>query len=61
MLFAPDFSIHRAAIIPIAVVKARVRRSSHTNSDVFHLRDDVWQLPDVADVTEQLRSVVSSV
>jgi len=38
-----------------------VRRSSRTNSDVFHLRDDVWQLPDVADVTEQLRSVESSV
>lgn len=60
-LFAPDFSIHRAALIPIAVVKERVRRSSHTNSDVFYLRDDVWPLAGVTDVTDQLKSVAGDV
>jgi hypothetical protein len=58
VLFAPDFSVHRAALIPIDVVKLRVRRSSHTNSDVLHLRDDVWLAPGVVDVTEALRETV---
>lgn len=57
-LFAPDFSVHRAALIPIDVVKSRVRRSSHTNSDVLHLRDEVWSIPGVVDVTEVLRESV---
>ena len=55
VLFAPDFSVHRAALIPIDVVKPRVRRSSHTNSDVLHLRDEVWSVPGVVDVTQALR------
>lgn len=57
VLFASDFSIHRAGLIPAAVVKSRVRRSGHTNSDVFHLRDDVWTIPGVIDVTDRLRHV----
>jgi hypothetical protein len=55
-LFAPSFSVHRAALIPIDVVRTRVRRSSHTNSDVFHLRDNVWSMPAVIDVTDELRA-----
>ena len=60
VLFAPDFTVHRAATIPIAVIRSRVRRSSHTNSDVFHLRDDVWQLSGVTDVTDRLRHVAET-
>ena len=59
VLFTSDFSIHRAALIPIAVVATRVRHSSHTNSDIFRLTDDVWALADVIDVTEELRAVAS--
>lgn len=58
VLFAPDFSVHRAALIPIDVVKLRVRRSSHTNSDVLHLRDEVWLAPGVVDVTGAFRETV---
>lgn len=57
VLFAPDFSVHRAALIPIDVVRSRVRRSSHTNSDVLHLRDEVWSVAGVVDVTEALREI----
>ena len=59
VLFTSDFSIHRAALIPIAVVATRVRHSSHTNSDIFRLTNDVWALADVVDVTEELRAVAS--
>lgn len=61
VLFAGDFSIHRAALIPIAMVKTRARPSSHTNSHVFHLRDEVWALPDVVDVTDKLRAASGAI
>lgn len=54
VLFSADFSIHRAALIPIDGVRARVRRSAHTNSDVLHLRDEVWSACGVIDVTDRL-------
>ena len=59
VLFSPDFSVHRAALIPIDVVRARVRRSAHTNSDVLHLRDEVWSARGVVDVTDRLRAAES--
>mgnify|MGYP001287941496 CR=1 FL=1 len=59
VLFTSDFSIHRAALIPVAVVATRVRHSSHTNSDIFRLTDDVWSLANVIDVTAELRAVAS--
>jgi hypothetical protein len=57
VLFSSDFSIHRAALIPVDVVRGRVRRSAHTNSDVLHLRDDVFAASGVIDVTDRLRAV----
>lgn len=59
VLFTSDFSVHRAALIPIAVVATRVRHSSHTNSDIFRLSDDVWAITGVIDVTEKLSAVAS--
>lgn len=61
ILFESEFLVHRAALIPIALVKARVRRSAHTNSDVFHLSDDIWSQPGVIDVTAQLRATAVKV
>ncbi|MBR2536592.1 MAG: hypothetical protein IKE66_11020 [Hyphomicrobium sp.] len=61
VLFTSDFSVHRAALIPIAVVATRVRHSSHTNSDIFRLTDDVWGITGVIDVTEQLRAVANTI
>jgi hypothetical protein len=50
-----DFQVLRAAIIPIAVVRERSVHVSHTNSWKFLLRDDVWYLPGVRDVTVKLK------
>ena len=60
VLFAPDLSVHRPALVPINIVKARVRRSSHTNSGVLHLRDDVWSIPGVVDVTQTVRAAAAA-
>jgi hypothetical protein len=60
VLFDDDYSVVRAAIIPFAVVKARAKRVEHTNSWRFLLRDDLWAIEGVADVTARLRAAVRS-
>jgi hypothetical protein len=57
-LFAEDYSVLRAAIIPYAVVEVRARFIKHTNSHKFILHDDVWGAPGVRDVTAELQAVV---
>ncbi|MCX7560959.1 hypothetical protein OS190_15430 [Sulfitobacter sp. F26204] len=57
VLFAADFSVLRACLIPHAAVLENTRSSSHTNSHLFYLRDAVWDWPEVIDVTAKLRVV----
>lgn len=57
VLFAADYTILRAAIIPAAVVAERASFVKHTNSHRFLLRDDVWTARGVRDVTEELKAV----
>ena len=57
VLFSEDYSIFRAALIPICVVRSEARIASHTNSHRFLLRDSVWEIEAVTDVTEQLKNV----
>ncbi|TVR11503.1 MAG: hypothetical protein EA385_01255 [Salinarimonadaceae bacterium] len=57
VLFRPDYTVQRAAIIPHALVLENSRYMEHTNSWKFLLRDVAWTWPGVEDVTEQLRSV----
>ena len=56
VLFESDYSVMRAAIIPHNIVVQRSRFSKHTNSSIFFLDDAVWQLPNVQDITAELRS-----
>ena len=56
VLFNPDFSVHRAAIIPVDVVKSRATWSKHTNSHKFFLKDAVWSESSVMDVTSRLQA-----
>ena len=57
VLFDEDYSVMRAAVIPHAVALARATFVARTNSHRFLLRDDVWNAPDVRDVTRELRAV----
>ena len=57
VLFAEDYEVFRAAIVPYAVVETRAKFIEHTNSHKFILRDDVWTVPEVRDVTAELRAV----
>ena len=55
LLVNEDFQVLRAAVVPIAVIRERSVHVTHTNSWKFLLRDDVWTVPDVRDVTAPLR------
>jgi len=57
VLFAEDYSVKRAAIIPSEVAAKRASFVKRTNSHRFLLRDDVWDAPGVRDVTAELRAV----
>lgn len=58
VIFNLDYSIWRAAIIPYDLVNETAYATSHVNGHRFMLRDNVWDAPDVRDVTEDLRRVV---
>lgn len=55
VIFADDFIVHRAALVPIETVRERARWSKHVNGWLFNLDDAVWALPGVKDVTTKLR------
>jgi len=56
VVFADDFTVYRAALVPIAIVRDRARWSKHVNGWLFNLDDTVWRLPGVVDVTTQLQA-----
>lgn len=57
VLFNEDFSVMRAALIPFDVVKEHAVFVKHTNGWKFVLRDSVWALAGVEDISERLRQV----
>jgi len=61
VLVDENFQVIRAALVPIAVVSAESVHVTHTNSWKFLLRDNVWNLPDVRDVTDELRAVALTI
>ncbi len=60
VLFDHHYRVLRAALIPVATVKQHVTYVGHTNSNKFILRDEIWSIPGVEDVTEQLISVYNA-
>jgi hypothetical protein len=54
VLFNADFSVMKGCLIPYAVIKEHGKHNEHVNSHRFLLRDSVWALPGVRDITEAL-------
>lgn len=54
VLFNDDFTIHRACCIPYEVVKEHAAYKQHVNGWILHLRDSIWNVPSVVDLTEVL-------
>ncbi|NJD28915.1 MAG: hypothetical protein FIA92_11535 [Chloroflexi bacterium] len=55
ILFNADMSVMRAALVPVAVVRAQSKLQAHVNGWRFHLRDAVWAISGVRDVTDEIR------
>lgn len=60
VLFNQDFSVFRAALIPIAIIRANVARVDYVNGWRFILRQGVWAMPGVVDVTDRMRAAVAT-
>lgn len=56
VLFAEEFTVERACVIPFAVVRDLSVYRPHVNGWVLHLRDSVWQRAGVQDVTRKLKA-----
>lgn len=56
LLLDEQFRVKRGALIPIEVVEKEARFTEHTNSSRFMLRDAVWRLEGVRDVTAELKA-----
>ena len=57
VIFTSNYKVYKAAVIPIDAVKKHSKFTPHTNSHRFILRDNIWDLPDVRDVTQELSFV----
>lgn len=55
LLLDEQFRVKRGALIPINVVEKEAKFTEHTNSSRFMLRDAVWRLDGVRDVTTELK------
>lgn len=55
VLFGHYYGVVRAALIPRSVVKRRARYDAHTNGHILVLRDDIWEIEGVADVTGEIK------
>jgi hypothetical protein len=55
VLFNADFYVMKGCLIPYAMIKEHGKHNVHANSHRFLLRDSVWSLPGVQDITEALK------
>lgn len=60
VLLDEHFKVLRAALIPIAVVQEKATYVKHVNAWRMILRDSVWEIPGVQDVTSDLRATEQS-
>lgn len=57
VLFNADFSVRRACLVPYEVVRQEAVYRSHVNAWILHLRDRIWDIPGVQDITLALVQV----
>jgi hypothetical protein len=60
ILFNGDFTIMRAAIVPLSVVRLQARPQPRVNGWRFVLTEAVWLIPGVEDATEKVRGALEA-
>lgn len=61
ILFAADFSIYKAVIIPHSTVLECSKSVEHTNSSKFLLTDGIIKRPETQDVTEKIKNTLCAI
>lgn len=61
IIFDAEFRIHRACVVPFDVVQKRAAFSKHVNAHRLLLRDEVWSVPGVRDVTAEMTLAATEV
>jgi len=56
VLFAPDYTVKRAALIPREHVENGARFVKHVNGYIVHARPPLFEVPDAEDITDRLRA-----
>ena len=57
ILFQESLKVHKACLVPYEIVMEKAVYSAHPNAWIFQLRDDVWNMRGVEDITEAIKSV----
>jgi hypothetical protein len=60
VLFAEDYSVAKAALVPFDTVRAESKQSDRVRGWIFHLKDSIWDSPGVRDVTSELVKTAKS-
>lgn len=60
ILFNADFTVQRAALVPISIVREHVARVEYVNAWRLVLRDSVWAIAGVQDVTDRIRAAATA-
>jgi hypothetical protein len=57
IIFRENFRVHRACVIPHHVVLEKARYSGHSNGWILLLRDDIWSIKGVRDITTEMSAL----
>jgi hypothetical protein len=55
IIFHVNFIVFKACIIPYEVVMQKAKYRKHSNAWIFQLKDEVWKIPGVRDVTHEIK------
>jgi len=61
VLFKESFEVSRACVMPFEVVKTIATFSKHVHAHRVILRDDVWDVPGVQDITSEVSRAASEI
>jgi hypothetical protein len=57
VLFNENMTIMKACLVPHATVLENSRFTKHGNAWIFYLRDSVWAMPGVRNITKELKQI----
>jgi hypothetical protein len=60
ILLDGDYQVIRAAVVPLSIVQARAKPIAYNNGYRLHMASGLLNLPEVIDVTEQVRRASES-